>query len=231
MLQDTGAAGAPKSYFFEDDVADWARLYGGGPVSQPSKPDEIGRVFAAVRGAAEATSDIAGVRQQAPSLVSLCDALARWLPGLPNDRTRIEAAFGRTHFIHLTRQDKLAQAVSYIRAQQSGLWHRHADGSELERLSAETDPVYDAAAIAAQIAEFEAFEQVWSNWFDCNGIDPLLLTYEDLAASPSQVLRQVLAFLELDERRAETVSPSVEPLSDAVNADWMARFKRDQRPK
>ena len=41
-------------------------------------------------------------------------------------------------YLHLSREDKLAQAVSDLKAEQSGLWHVFTDGSERET----TDPSY-----------------------------------------------------------------------------------------
>ena len=105
-------------------------------------------------------------------------------PGHASDVERIEAAFGRTFFIHLTRRDRVAQAVSLVKAQQTGLWHQAPDGSELERLSPPQEPAYDRAQISAGLEELTGYERQWAEWFQREGLEPYRLTYDSLSADP-----------------------------------------------
>ena len=79
------------------------------------------------------------------------EKLLSFYPEHSNDVERFQAAFGRTLFVHLTRRDKVAQAVSYVKAQQTGLWHAAPDGTELERLSRPQEPAYDASEIRTRL--------------------------------------------------------------------------------
>ena len=173
----------------------------------------------------QAAPPLFGTRLQGHSLAPFRTQLARLYPDLSEEAARVTQAFGRTAFIHLTREDKLAQAVSYVKAQQSGLWHRNADGSELERLAPPQPPAFDRDRIAAQIAKFETMDADWRAWFAALGVTPLRVTYAALSADPHATLAKVLSHIGQDPARAEAVIPNVARLSDDVNADWIRRFR------
>ena len=59
------------------------------------------------------------------------------------DTERFQRLFGSTLFVYLARPDKLAQAVSYLKAEQTGLWHLAPNGTELERIAPHREPAYD----------------------------------------------------------------------------------------
>ena len=48
-----------------------------------------------------------------------------------------------------------------IRAQQTGLWHRRADGTDLERLEPRREDGYDPEVIRSQAVEFADFDTAW----------------------------------------------------------------------
>ncbi len=132
--------------------------------------------------------------------------------------------FGKTLFVHLTRENRLDQAISYVKAKQSGLWHMAPDGTELERLSEPKEPVYDATAIAAQFALSEQMETEWKAWFSKEKIKPLRVTYGELSAAPYATLGRVLKALGLKSEPRDEVTPPVAKLADATNQEWAERF-------
>lgn len=225
LLRDTGVAGHPLSYFFESRPAAWAERHGGGPVSEPPSKAELEAVFDAIRDKGRGSGQMFGVRQQAHSNRALFAALTSLYPKLDGDVARLEAVFGPMRFIFLNRADKVAQAVSYLKAEQSGLWHMRADGTELERLSAPSEPVYDRAALSKAVAEFEGYAADWEAWFGANGVTPLRLTYDEVSGSPVEALRRVLSHLELDLGAAKGIEPSVAKLADQTSLDWIARYR------
>ena len=155
--------------------------------------------------------------------------LALLCPGTMTDPDRIEATFGPTRFIHLTRQDKLSQAISLVKATQTGLWHRAADGSELERLSPSRGPSYDPEAIAKSLAEVTALDAAWLDWFDGQDIHPLRVTYDELSAHPIATLATVLDLLSVDQKAARHIRPSVAKLADATSEEWAKRFRAEHK--
>lgn len=227
MLGATGLAGAPDSYFHGPIPRDWAEGMGVDPGTYPTDDALLKQVFAAALAEGCGETGMFGLRQQAHSLDPFCAALARFRPKAATDRARIEAVFGRTAFIHLRRADKVAQAVSWVRAEQSGLWHAAPDGTELERLSPPRVPEYDADLLRARVACLQGYEARWAEWFAAEGIAPLRLSYEELAADPRGVLAQVLGWLGCDPAAAQQVSPGTKRLADAKSAAWVARFRSE----
>ncbi|NRB03720.1 MAG: sulfotransferase [Rhodobacteraceae bacterium] len=227
LLTATGAAGRPESYFHRPSLEAWKQANG---VAASANADELavlGEVFQAVLRDASDGCDLRGIRLQAHSLPFFLEQLRRIHPGTESDKARIERIFGSTCFIHLKRPGKLDQAVSYLIAEQSGLWHRNADGSELERLAPHKDPLYDFDRIAACKAEMADYDATWDTWFQTERISPLRVTYPDLASDPLAVLRRVLVALGKDPKCADGVTPPVRKLADATNAAWVERFLAD----
>ncbi len=227
LLAATGIAGKPASYFHEPSVAKWAEDLD--LTIAPSWPEQqvLGQVFAAVVAEGSGGTGLFGLRLQRHSFEFFARKLAVVQPGCQSDLARLSAAFGRTAFIHLTRRDKIEQAVSYVKAGQSGLWHAAPDGTELERLSEPQPLIYDAANIGACVAEFTAYDRQWEDWFQAEGIVPLRLTYDSLAQDPEGVLGSVLDHLGLDPGAASGVRPGVARLADEISAEWVRRYRAE----
>ena len=161
--------------------------------------------------------------------MSFCmEKLGKLYPGLHSDKDRFNSAFGNTKFIHLERQDKVAQAVSRLRAEQSGLWHIHPDGSERERLSEKKEPIYTECLIDEFIEESEQHHGEWRTWFTRNAVEPLELSYEDLAANPLLMLRRVLEYLSLDTSAVDRIQPRTAKLADTRSREWMDRYRLEK---
>lgn len=219
LLTDTGIAGAPSSLFHRPTLADWRR----GLHLASNTP--LPRIIAAAQLAGSAQTGMFGVRLQRPSMPFFLEQLAILHPGESTDHARIRATFGTLRYIHLTRPDKVAQAVSLLRAEQSGLWHKAANGAEIERTGPPQSPKYDATAIAAHVATFQGYDQAWQTWFAKESITPHRVSYDDLSKDPQTVLANILQALELNPAPAQGVTPGTAKLADATSADWIRRFK------
>jgi len=225
LLAETGVSGAPGSHFHKPSLEAWAASYG---IERGGASDDETRaaVFAAALEKGRGGTDVFGLRLQRHSFAFFTAQLSIMYPDHGSDRERLEAAFGRTLFIHLTRENKLDQAISYVKAMQSGLWHAAPDGTEIERLSAPADPVYDRAAIAAQLEASCRMEAEWVDWFAQEGITPLKITYDALSADPHAARARVLEVLGV-EFEPESAAVPVAKLADAVNQEWAERFRRE----
>lgn len=224
----TGIAGRPASYFYETDVLDWCRRMGVAPFSGMGDGQGMQAVLQSAQRMGCNGTALFGLRQQRQSFAFLLERLSELFPEERSERMLLERAFGATAFIYLHRSDKVGQAVSYIKAQQSGLWHLAADGTELERLAPHAEPIYDADAIAAAIETFSTYDSGWEQWFRREGIAPLRLGYDELVRDPGGALARVLEHLGLDPRAADGVSPDVWKLADATSRDWVKRFRARQ---
>lgn len=188
-------------------------------------PNFTATYFAALQTEGYGGTPVFGLRLMGPDLAFACDWLDRRHPNLPNDLARLEAAFGPVRFVHLVREDKLAEAVSYLRAEQTGLWHQHADGSILEQNTPRQPDGFDAAVITDRMQMLQGYEADWQDWFAREGISPLRLTYETFAKDPQCILAQVLAYIGQDPSVAAGLTPGLRRLADTTSEDWIARYR------
>lgn len=223
LLRQTNVAGAPDSHFHRPSVETWRRDHGC-PENTP-----LSDVFQAAIKTGRGNTPVFALRLQRHSFDFFMQKLADLHPDHPNDLSRLQAAFGNTRFIHLTRQDKLAQAISLVRAQQSGLWHKAPDGREIERVKAPEAEQYDPAAIQAGVDEFTGYDRDWLAWLAAQNIRPHRITYENLSQDPVNILRDTLRFLNLPLQAADGIRPGVAKLADARSKDWYERFQEEQK--
>ncbi|MFX0541158.1 Stf0 family sulfotransferase [Roseovarius sp. S4756] len=228
LLSATGCSGKPDSHFHEPSSDAWLADFDLVRSDYASDPDALAAAVDAAKARGRGATNIFGLRLQQSSFDFLMNQLGVICPRAVDDRERIEAAFGPTLYIHLTRADLLDQAVSYVRAQQTGLWHRAPDGRELERLAPPARASYDRDAISAQLDALRIANAAWERWFEREGLIPLHLTYEGLAADPQGTLALILARLGLDLKAAVGVQPGVARLADEVSRDWKARFMAER---
>jgi LPS sulfotransferase NodH len=225
LLADTGVAGRPDSFFRRQSIPWWSDFF---DVSVADWGDEYKfdqSYLAAVQREGAGGTWVFGMRLMWESVGDLSQRLETFYPGLPSDSARFRSAFGPPVYVHLCRQDKVAQAVSRLKAEQTGLWHVAADGSERERVKPGQAPVYDAQGLADQVAESEAHDAAWANWFAQQRIQPVRITYESLSTDPRATLATVLSALDLDPAIAGTIEPRTAKLADNESRDWAARFR------
>ncbi len=224
LLAGTGIAGNPGSHFHEPSLDDWLTDYELKAADFETRQDAVRAVFKAAIALGKGGTDIFGLRVQRRSFDYFMQQLDLLFPDKSNDVERIESAFGTTLFVHLSRADRLDQALSRVRAEQTGLWHRRSDGTELERLAPPREPHYDADAIRHHMAELAAFDQAWEAWFHQEGIIPLRITYDALSNDPQAALADVLSALHLDPTVAKSVETPTARLADALSNAWRDRF-------
>jgi trehalose 2-sulfotransferase len=227
LLAGSGAAGRPNSFYRRESIADFAVAFGV-PATGGIDGDAFDRVYLeALRREGEAGTGVFGLRLMWPSVAEASHRLDRLFPGLPSDAARFERAFGKPQYLSLTRDDKVAQAVSRLKAEQTGLWHRAADGSERERSAPPRPAEYDRGRLEWFIEETAAHEAEWQRWFAAEGIEPLPLTYEALSANPRATLADVLSALGRDAARATSVALRTSRMADAESLAWAARYRAE----
>lgn len=227
LLSQTGVAGHPDSYFHEPSLEAWLEDYDLPRNHAAPERELLSSVFQAAIAEGSRDTGVFGLRLQWHSFDFFTEKLAVLHPELPCDTQRLAAAFGRTSFIHLTRSDKLLQAVSYVKADQSGLWHMSSDGTELERLTPPRAPTYDGNRIRHELEQFVAYDRDWNAWFIREQISPLRITYEALSDTPQETLRKVLDYLGLDCESANGVEPDVAKLADNSSREWADCFRKE----
>ncbi len=205
LLASTGVAGRPHEWFWRDTEDVNRRAWG---VSRFS--DYVARV----RDAGTTPNGVFAAKLMWGYFEGL---LARL--GEPGDDvlSAIERHFPRPRFVWVRREDVVAQAVSWAKAIQTGLWH-HWDTP-----GPHADPVYDGEQIAALAREAAEHDAAWLRWFAAHEVQPLTVRFEDLVADPFGTTQTVLGFLELRVDRAD-IAELTARTSDAVSAEWLARY-------
>ena len=226
-LMESAGCGRPDSYFRRESIADFARDLG---VPDGGDPDSVvftRKYLEAVLVEGKAGTEIFGLRIMFESLGELSERLGKIFPDVEATPDRLEKALGRPLYVHLSREDKVAQAVSLLKATQTGLWHVAPDGSELERTAPHRDATYDSRVIGSLVDELTDQDEAWRRWFATHGIEPVRVTYGDLSRDPRAGLRAVLAGLGKSTSLASGVEPRTARLADEQSGDWITRFRAD----
>jgi LPS sulfotransferase NodH len=130
----------------------------------------------------------------------------------------LDAVDARSHYIFLTRDDRLAQAISLAIAQQTHQW---VAGDPLPPPDA---LAYSRAHIDRLMAEIADANLLFERFFARNVIEPIRLTYEAFLADRHRGLAQIGAAIGLPDLRLVLEALTIERQPSAVKAAWRARY-------
>jgi LPS sulfotransferase NodH len=225
-LWDTGRVGAPKEYLNPMQVRDWEVRLG----------TRVGsRLHRVVRGPALALVgrwgwtdarlrdhlDRVRARRTGPDghfgVKIHHHHLARWFLDAGRDP---QAWLEHPTWVLLTRQDRVAQAVSWARAVQTGQW--------ASTQQPWMRPVYDRRHIERRLRSIEQGERAWTTWFEQVGVEPLRLHYEEITVDLPGSARRVLVHLGVrDAAQVPIEVPSLRRQADEVSEVWCRRFREE----
>ncbi len=135
-------------------------------------------------------------------------------------RAALEAVFPNVHYIFLTRQEKMRQAVSYYRAIMTNEWVRKIGEKAPPH---DTAIEFDHFAIDKCRALIEASDLYWEGFFEKNRITPLRLTYEELTEQYDATVRSSLRFLGLSDLDMAP-PPAIVKLANERSNAWEQRL-------
>ena len=225
LLDGTGVAGRPQEFFerlsssglprqprqYFEGVED-AELLGLLAPTDPGEPDRGDPIPQAL----DEGSTGNGVFAAKLMWTHLLDLAARL--GRPADAALLAERFADPRYVHVTREDKLAQAVSLWRAVQTREWRA---GDVVERDAA----VYHGGAITHLAAQLTEQDDAWRGWFAEQGIEPFTVRYEALAEDPHGVVRRVLGHIGAGP--AEVPEPPLRRQGDDRSARWVERARAE----
>lgn len=149
---------------------------------------------------------------------------------LPLLRSRTVARLlGDVRFVYLTRRDLLEQAISEYIAEQSGIWHRDADGRPYGSSKVkETEEVgYDETAILGIVDRLVAMQHSWERFFVLYGIEPLRISYEELCSDAGGCVARVAGFLGVPWVGSTSLTEAAtSKLADGRTDAWAAMVRR-----
>jgi trehalose 2-sulfotransferase len=212
LLTSTGVAGRPESYFREPDEHAWARRLGV-PVAGDGSFDYRSFVRAA-RRAGSTPNGVFAARVMWGTMQRIVDGLAA-APGR-RDLDVLVDAFGPLRLVHVRRDDVVGQAVSWVRAEQTGYWQEGDTPS--------AQPFFDPGHIDALVRTIRDHNAAWSTWFAQHGVEPHLVTYEDVIRDPRRAVQGVLDHLGIGLPPGWRPAPRQLRQADEVNAEWVRRY-------
>lgn len=130
-------------------------------------------------------------------------------------------AFPNHRWIRLVRRDKIAQAMSLYRAQVTEQWLIWQDDSK-----SKVDVPFDFPAIVACYHTVLTAELAWDVYFSEHGIEPMVITYEELAERPNQTVVAIAAYLTVKNwHSVEGAQANLRVQRDENTASLIAQFR------
>jgi trehalose 2-sulfotransferase len=131
----------------------------------------------------------------------------------------LDHLFPASRFVHIIRQDRRAQALSYYRALVTNEWWQ-IEGIENDQSNG-ANPVFNASAILALERQLLRQDEAWNEYFRKRNLEPLVVEYEVLASDYHAQVARVLSFLGLDSSVAFALClPRLVRQSDALSSSW-----------
>ncbi|MFT4864149.1 MAG: LPS sulfotransferase NodH [Ilumatobacter sp.] len=134
---------------------------------------------------------------------------------------------GEVTWVHLWREDVVAQAVSALRALQTDTWR-----SDVSSSGRREQPRYDEPELERLVRKAVDGRAGWDRYFAERGIEPYRVSYERLSADREQVIAELLdtAGIELPEPLPGLIASRLQRQAGGLNADWIARY-RERHPE
>ena len=214
LLWKTGCLGAPLEYLNFLPLSPY-----GAAANSPSLQSQIWRSVLHRRCSPNGVFGLKAFPQQLdelqqrnpPLLAEVLDVV------LPRDRPR--------RIVYLRRRDRVAHAVSYARANSSGVWRREQEREGAPALE------YSQEAIEAAERGITIVEDIWDRMFSDLRMTPLSLSHEDVLDDPSGAARQVADYLGVEiDPAVEVKVPEIRKQSEGDSSAWIERYAGSRTP-
>jgi trehalose 2-sulfotransferase len=132
----------------------------------------------------------------------------RWTDLLPN-----------LHFVYLSRDDLLGQAISWSRALQTSQYRSTQPATQIA--------VYNADHIRSQLVAIARERAQWEAFFARTGIEPLRITYERFLENRSSHVGLVADLVNVENPVVDQRKIDLVIQRDAVTEEWRQRFRAE----
>jgi len=138
-------------------------------------------------------------------------------------------------FIRLSRQDKIAQAVSAFVAKKTNIWHISSDEkyleheSKLSKINWDSSNLLEIKKIHDAIIKNELFIEGLCKDYD---LVPMEVEYEDLIENPAEVIGGILAYLDISEdsiSQLPLIKPKLKKSRSNFSKQIVDRYKEEFR--
>jgi trehalose 2-sulfotransferase len=225
-LQASGLAGDPKE-FFGHKMSSWMERW-----RTPALPAYAARLSQELA----TPNGVFGAKLLYRQLLHL-ERLARReaeLAELPLPEI-LDRLFPNLHFVWVTREDKVRQAISWFKARQTGVWGQDQGQSAPKlgrawRLGDEPlrpgELAFDYDGIAALVRQAEAEDAAIGQFFAMSWIEPFRVFYEEFTPRYEETILALLRWLGISPPPDLTLpNPRTVKLADDRTDDWVAHFR------
>ena len=209
LLRRSGALGVPAEYFQPGrDAKVLAQRFG----LERQGTIDVHRYAAAVKRHRTTANGVFGAKVQ------------YWhMPALMKERV-VSRHFPAAKFVHLSRNDVVAQGVSLAIAEQTEQYVRFRD--DAGEVQCPPQSSFDEARVMKAIDYVLRDELKWKKFFAMNGLQPLRLTYEALLEDPQRTCQQLARYVGVDTDHAFSLADTdLLRQSNELNEEWIKRIK------
>jgi len=134
--------------------------------------------------------------------------------------------FTTSHFIYLTRENILLQAISRYVGETTGIFHSPhlQDGQQIP-----PDLPFDFARIESHVRQLVDMMSAWERFFAFEGVTPLRFTYEKIISDTEAGLKAIAAETGLPLTLPANLSNEFQPISTPVNQKLRDAFVEEYR--
>ncbi len=124
-------------------------------------------------------------------------------------------------FFYCTRGDTLKQAISWLKAQQTGQWY-HTRRKQNE-------PRYDFEKLNHIIQRVHEERHSWETFFSANNILPHRVCFESLVKDKADTVKDIISYLgyNFNDDIYHQLQEISKPQTDHLNKDWYQRYVED----
>lgn len=135
--------------------------------------------------------------------------------------------FKDPQYFYLTRDNKLDQAISLVKAEEQTFWNTVSYAAPDREID------YDYDKIQRALHFILAQEHGWQAFFAANGIEPYRFSYEEFLRDPVSICREMGRRLgiPLDLDHIDLDQGPLRRQSNSTNAQWRERFIADSRER
>ena len=217
LLWETGSFGAPKEYLNPMQLWDWGQRFGHPAwrallrVAPPSMAPVLARGWT-TRAVLAHLARVEARRTSANGVFGLklhAHHAHHWFG------TRLPGVLDKARVVRLVREDSLAQAISWVRAEQTGAWVAHQP--------VQRQPRYRRRAITRKLDAIAWGDAWWAERARTQQWTVLRVTYDALVASPVEVLERIAAHVGVTLEGPMPTSGLVRQ-ADATSLAWKQRY-------
>jgi len=215
-LEATGVAGHPREVFCPERRGNYA-----GEWSLPPTISLDDYAFAAVeKGTTE--NGVCGMKIHGHHVEPLAKEVG-WA-GAPWQALRW--VFPTARYIHLTRCNRRAQAISWYRAVTTNQWWKIPGVPDWEPIR--KDAEFDGMEIRGMELELERQDHAWGKFFTAGPCELLTMDYETLADDYRGEVGRALKFIGEDPALAQELpEPRLVRQADELSLEWEERMNRE----